>query len=512
MAKRWQSSAILMVAFVSVSAASAAIPGEPTIGDINVHNFTEVIKAQQQATSAKAQFNSTITAARQRFFGSPSQAAQHKSAEIELARLLRDKDMLYLSLCVTNGVADGLVRAQGVGIITGGGGMADNGIPQPALPAFSKWANAVRASLGAKGEQQLLLPDEQAVAAAIEANAAAYAQYKRSRDKAEFGMWYAIHPGELQTPGHLPLQNQETYAINSIAIASIFPPQEAMDFRRLQIDSSQQLLVCAYGPTYSPDGAEQFTLQKFWYQKAPTDIDHLLSIDAKGTLKFLGDKGYARCPATDGDGRREMDKAALVAGAPQYATPRAAAAEKSEADAAAYAHWNSACADAAGKLRNNESGPYAALIYRNIGAEYEGVCRNNKANFGAAEVTVDPHVVCSTWNSHLDGARQPSAPNSPVGAALLASYDRHCAEGSGDLFAERPTVSSPVAPVRAAPPDTGRSGTATAPTSDAQDAHSRMCAQMRLNLAAVRAKASGLRDLLGVKSMESSINRQCGAQ
>ena len=180
----------MMVAILVAGAAGAdeVLLGQPTIGDLNRYNFGEVIKAGQRAAIAKQEFNAAMGDAREQFFTTDFKSAAHKAAEVKFARLLQDKDRFYLIFCLTGGVQDGLSRMAGAGLLTGGGGaMPDNGISRLALPAFARWVNAVRATLGAKTERQLLvLVDESAIAKALDANFDSYARYKVERDKGEF--------------------------------------------------------------------------------------------------------------------------------------------------------------------------------------------------------------------------------------------------------------------------------------------------------------------------------------
>src|SRR5262249_15767281 len=155
--------------------ARAASPLEPTIGDILRYNLAEAIKAQQQATAAKTEFNATMQAARERFFTTDPKSLQHKKAEEEFATLLRDKDILFGIYDICNGARTGLMMMGGAGVLTGGGGrMPDNGIPKPALTAYTNWVNAVRSSLGAKNETQLLAPSEEALRSALVQNEDVY--------------------------------------------------------------------------------------------------------------------------------------------------------------------------------------------------------------------------------------------------------------------------------------------------------------------------------------------------
>jgi hypothetical protein len=414
--------------------------------------------------------------------------------------------MFYAIYGIANGADEGLMMLGGVGAITGNGGrMPDNGIPRPALGAYKSWINAVRVALGAKNETDLVLVDDEARNAALLKTQDSYAEYKRARDKAEFGMWLWAHPGERQTPGHLPLARETTYTVWSVAIDSLFPANESL--RRLAIDRSQQLLVCAYGPEYDANGAERFTLKKLWYQHAPANIDQLLALDTQQALKYLGNKGYDKCPDTDGEMDRDRASAAAVYESPQYATARNETVAKERAMGGDQRKLGAVCREASMKLPNTETGPVADLVYSNIVGLYQDVCGKTPSNIGSADVSVDSHALCDEWNRDLDakGARTTQA-NSLVNRSLVASYDRHCSGGSADFSA-----TAPKAPPKPAVVQSRNIGAASTAAQDAQDAHTRMCAQMYQNVQTARARAHGLRESLAVNSMEASVKRQCGS-
>ena len=274
--------ALLSIALVGLAPACAAVPDAPTIGDIDPRdNLAESLRARQRAINSTADFNGRITIARERYFSSPDASPERKAIEAEFAALLRDKDILNLIRCITDGMQDGIVRAQIGGLFADNDRPVDNGIPSAAQPTFSDWATAVRASLGAKDDKEQLSPKVKAFAAALETNADAYASYKVVRDKAEYEMWN--HVNGTQVPGHLLLAKQQ--------ILGETPTHK---------DSDPQMLVCAYGPIHAPDGSEKFIVRTLWYQSPPARLKRLLEIDTTGEFKAMGDKGYERCPAADG--------------------------------------------------------------------------------------------------------------------------------------------------------------------------------------------------------------------
>lgn len=495
--------ALVLTALLGPGALRAQEIKQVTIGELMVHNAVAVVQAAQQAVGAKAEFNAEMDAARAQFFTTLDSPAKHKAAEVRLAGMLHDKDIFYMGYCVVGGVDDAMARLGGIAILTGQQGrMIGDGIPKPAMPAFRRWINAVRTSLGARTDSELLVYGEAQLGAALEKNVATYAAYKSVRDAAEYHIWLSTHPGNLQTPGQIPLKDQNIYGVYSTAILT-FSRDEAVKLRKLGIEPAQQLLLCAFGPTYAGDGSERFSFQIFWYRSAPADIDRLLSIDAEDALRTLGKQGYEQCPATDGIGTRWMEQAALVAADPRYAVTRASARQELQAqtaqkdkDFAVQRQLDDLCAKASEDFAGNwafNDGP----TRRELKNAYGEACHANPDNRAADKVSADMHAICKAWDDHLNAV---SLDRTDLQyAVMLKSNQAHCGVPGGDYFAGTPTR-------------IWRGEDSSRPAlQDGQDAHARTCAVMFRNVVSARARAHGLSEWLGVKRFEATVQRQCGS-
>jgi hypothetical protein len=175
-------------------------------------------------------------------------------------------------------------------------------------------------------------------------------------------------------------------------------------------------------------------------------------------------------------------------------------------------YLKTAChASAVQTLKAEPEGDNKAWLTNNVEKRYVAQCMADKSNLTAAKISVDLGAMCSTWNSELSRVRA-SRPNPRSSdAAILASYDRQCGGVSAVVSpaSSKPDISTPTTPASGSS-STARAVPATSSPTAAQDAQAQRCAQLYANLEKARAQANGLREMIGVKSMESAVYRQCG--
>jgi hypothetical protein len=137
-----------------------------------------------------------IAQARARFFAPGLSAAQRKAAGDEFGELLWSKDMIYAGMYLSEGFnkhAEAAVAVTAKLAHPGSKGipaLLDGGFPGTSWDYFTIWIRAVRETMGAHNDGNLLfLVDEAALKRAMLANADAYIAYRVERDKGEFDEW-----------------------------------------------------------------------------------------------------------------------------------------------------------------------------------------------------------------------------------------------------------------------------------------------------------------------------------
>jgi hypothetical protein len=137
-----------------------------------------------------------IAQARARFFAPGLTAAQRKIAGDQFGELLWSKDMLYAGMYLPEGfnkhaeaavaVIAKLAHPHSQGIPA----LLDGGFPGTSWHYFVNWITAVRATMGARNDGDMLfLVDEAALKKAMLANVDKYTAYRAERDKGEFDEW-----------------------------------------------------------------------------------------------------------------------------------------------------------------------------------------------------------------------------------------------------------------------------------------------------------------------------------
>lgn len=170
--------------------------GNPTPFDYIGKNAGGALADAASLGVAGPKVEAQISQARARFFAPGLTAAQKQAAGREFGQVLWDKEMLYAALYLPEGFnkhAEAAVAviaklshpgAQGIPAFL------DGGFPGMSWHYFIIWIRAVRATMGAPEDGQLLLiMDHAAVMKAMLANKDSYMAYRVERDKGEFEEW-----------------------------------------------------------------------------------------------------------------------------------------------------------------------------------------------------------------------------------------------------------------------------------------------------------------------------------
>ncbi len=289
-----------------------------TIGDVLRRDWAQIMQAQQETTRNKAEFNQQIAAARREFLESIKNPAKRAKAEAEFARLLYAKDVVYMSLYLSEGFSDSNVqKVRGLMLITGG--ELDNGIPAEGWNTFVDWVRGLRAYYGVTRDGQMLFLNpadagsKDKLMAALRSNDSLYDRYKAIRDRQEIQIESERRKTEENIAtakaedGGVRLHKQEAMPLAPWMLAEF--PDGAFSKHLFQSSANVQVLQCTYGPSLTSRGEEGYSQYHFWHGQAPADIGALLQEDRQQTLRFLGAEGVARCPASSNQAIARVQKA-----------------------------------------------------------------------------------------------------------------------------------------------------------------------------------------------------------
>ena len=188
------------------------------------------------------------------------------------------------------------------------GGALDGGIPAAVRGDFIDWVDAVRASMGVRSPDHLVIaPPQRELERALRENMAAYERYAARRDQHEHEEHARVQRVATQRAALTPA--------GRVALASaeqgVFDPRDDVVLAArmsAELDAllgglwqaKQGVLRCKYGPYAIHDnGQPLYELHRFWLGSAPADIDALLAADPAGRLGALATRdALPACAAT----------------------------------------------------------------------------------------------------------------------------------------------------------------------------------------------------------------------
>ncbi|MBP6796807.1 MAG: hypothetical protein KA124_01795 [Luteimonas sp.] len=315
-----------------------------TVLDQFQHDWSQVVQSHLEVTRSKAEFNRLIAAARRDFQQSrEGTAGRAKSAE-QLSRLLAGKDMVYMTLYLSEGFTDSSIgRVKGLMAISGG--ELDGGVYGDGWNAFISWVRGVRGAFGIEhdGRQLFLNPldpgSKDRLVAALERNQPLYEAYRSLRDQQELNggvsqadLAETARREDIQrradaartADGGVALHEQKLVPLAPWMLAEF--PEGEFQRQLFQSSAGTRILSCEYGPSLIAPGEGGYSTYHFWHEHAPADIDDLLQQDRRRVLRFQGREAVPVCPASDVQALALRRKA--IEGHP-HADPAAASAPQS---------------------------------------------------------------------------------------------------------------------------------------------------------------------------------------
>ena len=272
-----------------------------TIGEYHGILISEAIQAAAEASRGKREFNRRITAARKAYLAD----RRDKAAEKRFADLLHAKDYYYFAQMLAEGTSEySRQRVAGLNLITGGA--VDDGIAPPAEPLFFAWVDQVRATLGVKDRQQMLvLADTNRVDAAIRQHDAEYKRYRAARDKfeidrADMAEKVAKARAGLTPDGKVKLDAQEVSNFNvGHDLQGKGPVPQPLAKVAAGVGPAP-VLRCRYGPNaIYDDGQPEYERFRFWQNKPPAQIEDLINANTNGHLGDLATRSaLPACPSS----------------------------------------------------------------------------------------------------------------------------------------------------------------------------------------------------------------------
>lgn len=296
------------------------------------HDLTEVLNAQQNFARAVAETNTEFWAARESLAEARPGSASHDNAAARLRKLQLGKDVYYLSSYLQTGVDKHSQAASQLAVMFGGASI-DGGIPAAALPWFEAWVKAVRASLGAKNGDILILGDADIprLYEAIASSGSSYGKYlarlQSLLEEETKNKQNAIEREKQYAAAKLANGGVRLYESKIAPLEPVhFDPSELSPLRRKLFelrDSGQKMIHCVYGPVPGVREEPGFKNYMFWYQRVPV-IDPQLAGDTHGLVRRrLHQPAQNTCPANslEADTIWEMGREHAVIEAPPAPKP-----------------------------------------------------------------------------------------------------------------------------------------------------------------------------------------------
>lgn len=285
-----------------------AAAGRRSAGDTAPIDLGLRLLDPRRALPAKEPLEAEIGKAREALFAGPTEPGLAGRIGPGLAELLADKDLHLLRerLARPADADDLLGRARAEAGRFFEGGELDGGVARSARPSFEHWVTAVRRSLGRPQPGPATAPTQAAVAAALQANAAAYQRYTLRRDQHELQRFEFRHAVERarRSPNGLPLVEQRVMVFEPVRDTRHALLRANQALRKLAARlaaGGAKVLRCRYGPAdLWPDGTPRHEEQSHWLGRPPPSIVRLIAADTGGALGTLRtDKAWAACPGTD---------------------------------------------------------------------------------------------------------------------------------------------------------------------------------------------------------------------
>ncbi|MGF6527892.1 hypothetical protein [Variovorax sp. PvP013] len=278
--------------------------GRPTMGDYMRASVQDAIASAQQYQKAIGSFQGDIDRSRKAFF--EASRWNRAAAGDEFGKYLFAKDIMIATPMLANGFSD---HAQGVGRLfaaLNGNRVVDGGIRPTARASYEAWIRAMRTSMGARGETDVVFMNQAKFMAALQSSQDVYNTYRQERDLAESRGWRSLNPPEAERVGSRPLRRpgEEITVVMSLTLERI---EQA--FMTSEVDVAQKAgarrLRCEYGPSYDENGVEQFGRYDFWKGKPPPNIARLMAFDshAPGGVR---DQAVSSCPKQEAEASRLM--------------------------------------------------------------------------------------------------------------------------------------------------------------------------------------------------------------
>lgn len=294
------------------------------IGEYQARQVVDALQALATARQEQRDVNVLIAGTRQAYFASAPGSRERAQIGHQFAELLLAKDQYFFSHLLTQGTGErGQRHVNGMQTLMGGA--LDGGIPAALRGDFIAWVDGVRASMGVRSPDHLVIaPPQRELERALRDNMAAYERYAARRDQHE----HEAHALQLRVAAQRAALTPAGREALSGSEQGVFDPRDdVVSAARMSAEldgllgglwkAKQGVLRCTYGPYAIHDnGQPLYELHRFWLGSAPAEIDALLAADPAGRLGPLATRdALAACPTT-----RTAAKAAVLSLAPKPAT------------------------------------------------------------------------------------------------------------------------------------------------------------------------------------------------
>lgn len=277
------------------------------IGEYQAKQVVDALQSLATARQEQRDVNALIAGTRQAYFASAPGSRERAQIGRQFAELLLAKDQYFFTQLLTQGTGErGQRHVSGMQNLMGGA--LDGGIPAAVRGDFIAWVDGVRASMGVRSPDHLVIaPPQRELERALRENMAAYERYAARRDQHEHEEHARLQRVATQRAALTPASR--------VALANaeqgVFDPRDDVVLAArmsAELDAllgglwqaKQGVLRCKYGPYAIHDnGQPLYELHRFWLGSAPAEIDSLLAADPAGRLGALATRdALPACPAT----------------------------------------------------------------------------------------------------------------------------------------------------------------------------------------------------------------------